>query len=133
MICTEDLIGVPFADGGRDIRKGLDCWGLAMEMFRRQGITVHDYDISAMQTARIADEIKRNEPDWVRINQPKEGCIVLIRIDGSVWANHVGIYLGDGKFIHAYRSTGVCMDRTRRWQSHIVGYYEPRKHNDTNN
>ena len=32
----DDLIGVPFVDGGRD-KNGLDCWGLVKEAFRRQG------------------------------------------------------------------------------------------------
>ena len=30
----DDLIGAPFIDGGRDKETGLDCWGLAREMFR---------------------------------------------------------------------------------------------------
>lgn len=121
----EDLIGIPFVDGGRN-ESGLDCWGLAKEMYRRQGINVKDYQISAMDTANIADELKKNEPDWRKLKEEKTGCLVVMRLAGSEWANHVGIMLEYGKFIHAYRDTGVCIDRLQRWKSHIVGFYEPR-------
>jgi len=42
MFNYDDLIGIPFVDGGRDIT-GLDCWGLALELFKRQGYIIHDY------------------------------------------------------------------------------------------
>ena len=50
----DDLIGVPFVDGGRDAKSGLDCWGLVKEVFRRQGYEVPDYHISAIEAADIA-------------------------------------------------------------------------------
>ena len=97
----EDLIGTPFIDGGRDKEIGLDCWGLAREM--------------------TAEEM-----DWERLNAPEEGCLVLLRLSPEVWANHVGICLGGGKFIHAYSATGTCIDRLARWRSRIVGFYKPK-------
>lgn len=121
-----DLIGVPFADGGRDARTGLDCWGLALEMFRRQGIHIKDYKISAVETVEIADKMGIDKTDWAKIPEPKIGCLVLIRLSPNVWANHVGVYLGGGHFIHAYSATGVCIDRIKRWRSRIIGYYVPK-------
>lgn len=123
----DDLIGTPFIDGGRDKETGLDCWGLAREMFRRQGIDVPDYHISAMRTAEIAQEMNAEEMDWLRLDEPEEGCLVLLRLDAGVWANHVGICLGDGRFIHAYSSAGACIDRLARWRSRIVGFYRPKE------
>lgn len=120
----DDLIGVPFVDGGRD-KSGMDCWGLVKEAFRRQGCEVPDYHISAVEAADIAGTMKRQEDDWVRLDGPHVGCLVLLRLTPGCWANHVGICLGDGKFLHAYVATGVCIDRLRRWQSRIVGYYSP--------
>lgn len=121
-----DLIGVPFVDGGRDA-SGLDCWGLAKECFFRQGIIVQDYDISAMATIAIDHELKANENVWRKIEEPVVGCLVLINASCNGFANHVGIYVGDHKFLHAYAHTGVCLSTIKRWQSHIKGYYLPPK------
>lgn len=120
----ENLIGIPFVDGGRD-KEGMDCWGLAKECFRRQGISVKDYDISAMETVAIDHELKANENNWSKIDAPVIGCLVLINISCQGWANHVGIYVGDNKFLHAYANTGVCLSPIKRWRSHIKGYYLP--------
>lgn len=121
----DDLIGIPFVDGGRDAKKGLDCWGLVKEAFRRQGYEVPDYNISAAEAADIAGTMKKQEDDWIHLDGPHVGCLVLLRLTPGLWANHVGIYIGDGRFLHAYLPTGVCIDRLRRWQSRIVGYYSP--------
>ena len=121
----DDLIGIPFVDGGRDAKKGLDCWGLVKEAFRRQGYEVPDYNISAAEAADIAGTMKKQEDDWIHLDGPRVGCLVLLRLTPGLWANHVGIYIGDGRFLHAYLPTGVCIARLRRWQSRIVGYYSP--------
>lgn len=121
----DDLIGVPFVDGGRDVKTGLDCWGLCLEAFRRQGVAVKDYHIAAIDAAKIAEEMKEEEPSWIKLDAPAVGCLVLIRLTAGLWANHVGIYVGGGKFLHEYSPTGSCIDRLRRWQSRIVGYYRP--------
>ena len=42
MLKYDDLIGIPYVDYGRDPHKGLDCWGLAMELYRRRGIQLPD-------------------------------------------------------------------------------------------
>lgn len=122
----DDLIGVPFVDGGRDAKSGLDCWGLVKEAFRRQGCEVPDYHISATEAADIAGEMKQQEDEWTRLDKPRVGCLVLLRLTPGLWANHVGICIDNGRFLHAYLPTGVCIDRLRRWQSRIVGYYTPR-------
>lgn len=122
----DDLIGIPFVDGGRD-EKGLDCWGLVRIAFKRQGIEVKDYHIAAVNAQNIASTMAEQENEWQKLKEPEIGCLVLLRLTPGCWANHVGIYLGDGKFLHAYLSTGVCIDRLRHWQARIVGFYKPRK------
>ena len=122
----EDLIGVPFMDGGRDTN-GMDCWGLVRECFKRQGIAVKDYGISAAEELKISEQMKKERPYWQKLDEPRDGCLVLIRTEPKLWANHVGIYIGNGRFIHAYLMAGVCVSTIKRWKSHIVGYYYPRK------
>ena len=122
---SDDLIGIPFVEGGRDQKKGLACWGLVTVAFRRQASEVRDSNLSAAEAADIAGTMKKQEDDWIHLDEPRVGCLVLLRLTPGLWANHVGIYIGNGRFLHAYLPTGVCIDRLRRWQSRIVGYYSP--------
>lgn len=123
----DDLIGIPFMDGGRKKQDGLDCWGLAMICFKRQGVELPDYPIGAMETREIAGMMAGEESKWEKLAEPLPGCLVVIRLDTDVWANHVGVYVGGGRFIHAYSGTGSCLDRVRHWRSRIVGFYQPKR------
>lgn len=121
-----DLVGVPFEDGGRD-KGGMDCWGLVMECFFRKGIVLPEYGISAEELLRISDKMASEESKWEKLTEPTDGCLVLIRTAEGAWENHVGIYIGDGRFIHAYPAAGVCISKISRWKSHIVGFYYPKE------
>lgn len=125
MFKYDDLVGVPFKDGGRD-NHGYDCWGLAMELFRRQGIELKEYQCSSEATKEIAEYMAQGRSTWTKLPVPGIGCLVVIRMLDTGWANHCGIYVGNGKFIHAYsEQTGVVIDRIKRWGPRVVGYYWP--------
>ncbi|MBU2703868.1 putative lipoprotein NlpC [Sporomusaceae bacterium BoRhaA] len=122
----DDLISLPFADGGRGPFV-YDCWGLVREVYRRYGVNLPDYPISAMDAVKIGEQMTQDRPEWVEINGPiQTPCLVVIRLACGSWANHVGVYIGDGQFIHAYRTTGVAVDKIKKWRSSIVGFYIPR-------
>lgn len=42
LVSYRDLIGVPYKVHGRSIEDGLDCYGLAIEVLRRNGIRLDD-------------------------------------------------------------------------------------------
>jgi cell wall-associated NlpC family hydrolase len=121
----DDLIGVPYKDFGRDPKKGLDCWGLAMEMYRRQGIELpnNPFDPRDFKVISQQFEFQRTHSHWVPLKAPEEGCLVVIRLADEGWANHCGVYVGYGEFIHAY-NTSVVVDRVRRWLPRIAGFYK---------
>ncbi|WP_427113002.1 C40 family peptidase [Megasphaera sueciensis] len=125
MFKYDDLVGLPFRNGGRD-GHGYDCWGLAVELFRRQGIVLKDYVCSSEATQDVACYMADGRQEWKKLDHSISGCLVVIRLLDTGWANHCGIYIGNGKFIHAYsEQTGVVIDRIKRWGPRIVGYYWP--------
>jgi len=47
------------------------------------------------------------------------GDVIIFRI-GSLYANHIGIYIGEGKFIHHLYQRTSSKDTIKRWQKSIV-------------
>lgn len=121
-----DLIGVPFVDGGRNPATGLDCWGLSAEVFRRYGVEVPDYKISCEEASLIHSEVHKQKRLWRRC----EGAIptpALVVIRFTVYCDHTGVYIGQGRFIHTRKEVGVNIDRvdSPAWSRRIEGFYIP--------
>lgn len=130
MIDYTDLIGTPFKNRGRDVKAGLDCYGLVMEVFKRNGIIIPEYTAEYTDMKRINCLVRENTQGYPWLEIPKSDLVVpsLIAIrfgspDGVV--NHTGAYIGEGKFIHIRENIGVCIDRidSIAWKRVIVGFY----------
>lgn len=83
------LNGVPYLYGGTNPKTGLDCSAYTQLVFRKSGI---DLPRTAQLQFRVGVGIPRSSL------QP--GDLVFFSTNGA-GASHVGIYLGDGKFISA--------------------------------
>ncbi|MGA4942146.1 C40 family peptidase [Streptomyces cinereoruber] len=86
-------LGVKYVWGGTDLRNGVDCSGLVQEVFRAYGI----------ELPRVTyDQI--NVGFSVPQNKLRPGDLVFFDTDRKrSGPDHVGIYMGGGKFIHAPR------------------------------
>lgn len=67
---------------------GWDCSGLTMWFYEQLGIQLEHRAIK-QQSAGVATKT------------PKVGDLVVFKYTGSKYAYHVGIYIGNGKMIHA--------------------------------
>jgi len=86
---AQGLIGTPYRYGGDTPKKGFDCSGLVYYSFDRLGVKVPR---TAADQRSAAERIKRDDLE--------PGDLVFFRSSkGRV--DHVGIYAGDGRFIHA--------------------------------
>jgi cell wall-associated NlpC family hydrolase len=86
---AERWLGVPYVWGGANPRTGLDCSGLTMEVYRRLGIRLDHYAaFQFLEGMRIG--LKDLMPGDLVFFEPKA--------DGP---GHVGLYIGNGRFIHA--------------------------------
>lgn len=136
VIHINDLIGVPFRDGGRNISTGLDCWGLVMEVYARLGIKVPDYG-KTIPSAYSSLEIGKKAKDagatgeWEKVDCPAFGDLVAMHTDMSVpgIVNHFGVYINDGRFLHTVKNRNVHIAKTSaiEWGHRIVGYYRWQK------
>ncbi len=128
MFDYSDLIGVPFANRGREVATGLDCYGLAMEVFKRQGIELPEFWISCEDASRIDNTIgaEKTSGRWIELKQPKDPCLIALRFN-EFKLNHIGVYIGSGKMLHTARKTGVRIERLDHpyWRQRIEGYYIP--------
>jgi cell wall-associated NlpC family hydrolase len=86
-------LGVQYRHGGRSPETGFDCSGLIAHVFERAwGVVLPR---SALEQARIGKPIRR-------LNELEPGDLVFYNTRNSPFS-HVGIYVGDRRFIHAPR------------------------------
>lgn len=86
------FLGVPYRRGGEDAEQGFDCSGFVRSTYEQTlGLVLPR---RAEEQARATTRISREEL--------KPGDLVFFNTMRRAFS-HVGIYLGDGKFIHAPR------------------------------
>ena len=86
---AENFIGLPYKWGGYSPQTGFDCSGLSMAVYHLNGINLPR--TSAGQY---------NAGMSIGLKNISEGDLVFFKTTGR-GVLHVGIYTGDGKFIHA--------------------------------
>ena len=125
----EDYIGKPFVDGGRG-PDDFDCWGLVKSIYLTEfNIELPDYYISAMNTYLVSGMMmKKKEEEWQRVDDKERGNMIAISMDMTLSrsvVNHVGVYLGDGRFIHTRKKTGAVIERIDdyKWINRVEGFY----------
>ena len=97
---AQSFIGLPYQWGSCSLNAPLDCSGLVMAVYQLNGLNV----------PRTSEEqYKSGMP--VAKDQLEKGDLVFFATSCSGRISHVGIYIGDDKFIHA-PGTGktICAD-----------------------
>ena len=79
------FIGTPYVWGGAS-PKGFDCSGLVHYLYQKQGVSIPRNSREQFSSLPVA-------------SNPQPGDLVFFRRNGTI--NHVGLYLGGGKMLHA--------------------------------
>jgi cell wall-associated NlpC family hydrolase len=124
-----DLIGKPFKDRGRG-PDSYDCWGLALEIFKRFGKELPNYKICCSNVTQIHNQIEISKQEWIKCEgEPPIPSLVVMKVDdmGTNFCNHTGVYIGEGQFMHTLEKTGVVIARINHpyWRLRIEGFYKP--------
>jgi cell wall-associated NlpC family hydrolase len=104
------MLGISYKRGGNTPESGLDCSGMVRYVFKQA--LGHELPRSAAEISQIGIQIKQSElqpGDLVFYNTMKNSF------------SHVGIYLGDGKFIHSPSAGGQV-----RIESMALAYWTKR-------
>ena len=110
-----NFLGVRYTRGGNTVSTGFDC----------SGFTRHIFEMSVgMVLPRRADEqAKMNSLLSIKKDELKPGDLVFFNTMRATFS-HVGIYVGEGKFIHAPR-TGAAVRvedmREAYWAKRFTG------------
>ncbi len=92
----ERYLGVPYKWGGTDPSVGLDCSGFVQLVFSDLGVRLPRVSIDQSRAGSAVPSMDQAQP----------GDLVFWRGTGSR-PNHIGIYAGNGQFLHAPSSGQV--------------------------
>jgi len=87
------FIGIPYRWGGTTAKNGFDCSGLTMVSYRLNGLNLPRVSRSQYKAGR-----------WVAKSKLRPGDLVFFATKGGKRVTHVGMYAGNGEFIHAPRT-----------------------------
>lgn len=90
---AKQYIGTPYVWGGNSLSKGVDCSGLVQQVYKNFGVQVSRSTFTQI-----------GEGKAVGMKDLQAGDMVFFDTDPNTGGpDHVGIYMGDGKMIHAPR------------------------------
>lgn len=124
---AESCLGTPYKMGGSTPGKGIDCSGFVSYVYRQfdypfAGSTGHGpsaqgwynhCDKIAAESAVIGDLI------FFERTYDRNGDGVISKADGIT---HIGIYMGDGMFIHSGDPNKYAKIDSKWFREHLVGY-----------
>jgi len=96
--CMASWLGTPYKYSG-ETRQGTDCSGMVMAIYKE--VYKKDLFRSSMDQMKNVTLIKKEEL--------RTGDLVFFKIGGDK-VSHVGIYIGESKFIHASIQKGVVIN-----------------------
>lgn len=88
---AERFVGIPYRWGGDTVVDGMDCSGFARAVYNLCGVNIPR---TSREQFRVGDPVDRGDV--------RDGDLVFFGAS-AVDINHVGIFTGNGKFVHAPR------------------------------
>jgi len=100
---AEGFLGIPYEWGGESAETGFDCSGLAMTIYKLNGLNLPRNSRAQFQAGSP-----------VRREDLAPGDLVFFATNGDSEVSHVGIYTGNDNFIHASKKGDVIRQSSLR-------------------
>ncbi|MFK8328949.1 C40 family peptidase [Pseudomonas sp. BJa5] len=92
------LVGTPYRWGGNTPDSGFDCSGLIGYVYR---------DAAGISLPRSTREMIGIRAPNIQRNDLQSGDLVFFATNGGSQVSHAGIYVGEGRFVHAPATGGT--------------------------
>lgn len=121
----EKYIGLPYQENGRTWQ-GVDCWGLA-RLYYKEELNIDLPDYSSLYTgssdSNLSDIIDQQKEGWHKVTNPIKNDLCLFNIYGE--PVHIGIYIGENKFLHARDGHDSVIESlgSLQWSKRLEGTY----------
>jgi murein DD-endopeptidase len=92
---AHELLGTPYKWGGTSVQQGFDCSSFLVYLFKTE---------ANIQIPRTTAAMHRSTAATIPRNALKPGDAVFFKANGRGQVSHVGLYIGEGKFIHSPRT-----------------------------
>ena len=92
---AHELLGTPYKWGGSSAEQGFDCSSFLVYLFKTQ---------ANIQIPRTTVAMHRSTAPTIQRTALKPGDAVFFKGNGRGQVSHVGLYIGEGKFIHSPRT-----------------------------
>ncbi|MEO8492192.1 MULTISPECIES: C40 family peptidase [unclassified Pseudomonas] len=89
---AHELLGTPYKAGGGSTDRGFDCSSFLVYLFKTQ---------ANIQLPRTTTDMHRSTAATIKRSALKPGDAVFFSGNGRGQVSHVGLYIGQGKFIHS--------------------------------
>lgn len=116
VLAALSLIGSPYKYGGANPDTGFDCSGLVKYVL---GLT-STISLPRSSAEMYSDRYGRK----ITVDELKAGDLLFFRIGGSKRVNHVAVYIGENRFVHAPATGGfVRVDQMgdKYWTRYFLG------------
>lgn len=110
-----NFLGVPYRRGGTSAEQGFDCSGFTRHVF--------EMSLGLVLPRRADEQASANGLVKVKRDELKPGDLVFFNTLKRTFS-HVGIYIGEGKFIHSPRTGGEVRVEDMRyayWSKRFTG------------
>lgn len=111
---AQKFLGTPYVWGGNSLTSGVDCSGLVQQVYKNFGLNVSRTTFTQIGEGKAIGQSELQAGDMIFFDTDK----------GTAGPDHVGIYIGNGKFIHAPRpgkSVEIADMRSGYYQKLFMG------------